>query len=114
MYDEAGRKRIAETVRAAMAWKGMTAAHIEASRRISRASIDRVKRSDPKVSDTVLRGLGDALGLPRDFLLYVGAGDIKRIEATSGDADLVRWAVDLINADGAKPARGTTRKAAGQ
>lgn len=98
--DEAGRRRIAELVRAAMGWQGVTGARIEAGGRLSRATVDRVKRADERVSDTMLRALGDALDLPRDFLIYVGEGDIAAVEAsTRRDAELRHWTVRLIRRD---------------
>ncbi|WBQ02977.1 hypothetical protein [Kribbella sp. CA-293567] len=113
MIDTAGRKRIADLVRAQMGWLGLSGPKIEAGGRVSRATVDRVKRADEKISDNTLRGLGDALSLPRDFLLYVGAGDIERVEAASGDPDLIRWTVERIRADEQQPAPKRTRKAAG-
>lgn len=96
MIDSMGRLRIAELVRAAMGWEGLSGPSIEATGRVSRATVDRVKRADPKVSDTMLRALGDVLGLPRDFLIYVGAGDIEAIEQSSADPDLRRWTLSLF------------------
>lgn len=116
MIDTAGRKRIADLVRAQMGWLGLSGPKIEAGGRVSRATVDRVKRGDERISDTTLRGLGDALSLPRDFLLYMGAGDIERIEAAAGDPDLIRWTVERIKADAdqeEKPAARRARKASG-
>lgn len=95
MIDSRGRARIGETVKAVMAWEGYTGVGIDNTGRISRATINRAKRGDA-ISDTMLRALGDALGLPRDYLLYVGAGNIRRIEASGADPDLIRWTVELI------------------
>lgn len=90
--DNAGRGRIAELVRASMGWQGLSGVAIDGTGRVSRATVDRIKRGDPNVSDTTLRALGDVLGLPRDFLIYVGSGDIAAIrDAASADPDLVRW-----------------------
>jgi hypothetical protein len=97
MIDDQGRIRIGTLVRAAMGWQGLSASRIEAGGRISRATVDRVKRGD-RLSDTMLRALGDTLGLPRDYLLYVGTGDIQKIEASGADPDLIRWTTDLIEA----------------
>lgn len=95
MIDARGRVRIGETVKAVMAWEGYTGVGIDSTGRISRATINRAKRGD-QISDTMLRALGDALGLPRDYLLYVGAGNIRRVEASGADPDLIRWTVELI------------------
>ena len=95
MIDSRGRTRIGETVKAVMAWEGYTGVGIDNTGRVSRATINRAKRGD-QISDTMLRALGDALGLPRDYLLYVGAGDVRKIESSGADPDLIRWTTDLI------------------
>lgn len=97
MIDSRGRVRIGETVKAVMAWEGYTGVGIDNTGRVSRATINRVKRGDV-ISDAMLRALGDALALPRDFLLYVGTGDIKRIETSGAEQDLIRWTTELIQA----------------
>jgi hypothetical protein len=95
MIDARGRTRIGETVKAVMAWDGYTGVGIDSTGRVSRATINRAKRGD-QISDTMLRALGDALGLPRDYLLYVGAGNVRKIESSGADPDLIRWTTDLI------------------
>lgn len=96
--DDRGRERIAELVRAQMAWAGMSGPRIHATGRVSRATVDRVKRKE-EVSETMLRALGDVLGLPRDFLLYVGRGDLVAVQRSAeSDPDLVRWAAELMTA----------------
>lgn len=95
MVDAQGRTRIGETVKAVMAWEGYTGVGIDSTGRVSRATINRAKRGDT-ISDAMLRALGDALDLPRDFLLYVGAGDVRKIQASGADPDLIRWTTDLI------------------
>jgi hypothetical protein len=97
MIDARGRRRIGETVKAVMAWEGYTGVGIDSTGRVSRATINRAKRGDA-ISDTMLRALGDALKLPRDYLLYVGAGNVGKIESSGADPDLIRWTVDLIRA----------------
>lgn len=79
MIDSRGRNRIGEL----------------STGRVSRATINRAKRGDP-ISDTMLRALGDALGLPRDYLLYVGTGNVQKVQASGADPDLIRWTTDLI------------------
>lgn len=103
--DEQGRIWIGRVVRAAMEWEGLTGGRIEAGGRVSRATVDRVKRGDPRVSDRMLRALGGALGLPKDYLLYVKAGDIARIEQSGADHDLIRWTTDLILSSPSEPAQ---------
>lgn len=101
--DEAGRRRIAEFVQAAMGWAGQNAAkRFVGTGRVSKTTIDRVKAGH-EVSETLLRALGDVLDLPRDFLLYIGYGDVDRIErlAHSEDADadrrdLIRWTLEHL------------------
>lgn len=99
MVDARGRHQIGQLVNAVMAWEGLTGVGINNSGRVSRATVNRAKRGD-QISDAMLRALGDALGLPRDFLLYVGTGDLRKIEASGADPDLIRWTVDLIRGDG--------------
>lgn len=94
--DEKGRARIAELVRAQMGWSGISGPSIQRGGRVSRATVDRVKREE-EVSETMLRALGDVLGLPRDFLLYVGRGDIDAIRRSTDDSDLLRWTIELIH-----------------
>lgn len=98
MNDARGRRRIGETIKAVMAWEGYTGVGIHNTGRVSRPTINRAKRGD-QVSETMLRAIGDALNLPRDFLLYVGAGDTRRIESSGADPDLIRWTVELIRSD---------------
>lgn len=95
MIDSRGRARIGETIKAVMAWEGYTGVGIDSTGRVSRASINRAKRGD-HVSDTMLRAIGDALDLPRDFLLYVGAGDVRGIQNSGAEPDVIRWAIHLI------------------
>lgn len=103
---EAGRRRIAEFVHAALGWAGQNASkNLLETGRVSKATLDRVKRSE-EVSDTMLRGLGDVLGLPRDFLLYIGYGEVDRIDRlmieAEGNAnlkDLIRWTLDHLFPD---------------
>lgn len=97
MIDAAGRRRVGALVRAVMAWEGLSGPAIGAQGRVSRASIDRVKRGDDTISDTLLRALGDVLDLPRDFLLYVGNGDVEEVRNSGADPDLVRWTIALMS-----------------
>lgn len=97
VIDHEGRQRVGQLVKAAMAWNGLSGPAIQETGRISRASIDRIKRADPSVSNTVLRAMGDVLGMPRDYLLYVGEGNIDRIRESGADPDLVRWTLDLFH-----------------
>jgi hypothetical protein len=96
VIDAAGRRRIGELVRAVMAWEDLTGDSIGAGGRISRATVDRVKRGDPSVSDTTLHALGDVLELPRGFLLYVGDGDIEAIRQSGADPDLIVWTIRMM------------------
>ena len=66
---------------------------------LSRATVERVKRAE-KVSDTTLRALADALGLPREFLVMVGAGDVEGVAASNADPDLTQWALGLFEEPG--------------
>lgn len=100
---EAGRRRIAEFVHAALGWAGQNAQkNLVGTGRVSKTTVDRVKRAED-VSDTLLRALGDVMGLPRDFLLYIGYGQVQRLERLLADAgedanlrDLIRWTLDHL------------------
>jgi hypothetical protein len=96
VIDQNGRRRIAEQVRAQMGWLGLSGVKVSATGRVSRATLDRVKRCEA-VSDNMLRALGDVLGLPRDYLLYVGQADVDAVmQSAAEDPDLVRWTLSLI------------------
>lgn len=108
-----GRQRIAAFMHATLGWDGQDAMkRLVASGRVSKATIDRVKRGE-NVSDTMLRAMGDALGLPRDFLLDIGLGNVDRIERLYDDPDrtspdwrdLIRWTLDLFPAAPGEPPR---------
>lgn len=104
MIDTQGRSRIGRLVSAEISRRGMTGLRLASSGRPGIATINRIKAGDPRVSLQMLRALGDKLGLPRDFLIYVGTGDVARIRASArpgnpDDADLIRWTEDLIDED---------------
>ena len=82
-----------------MAWRGLTKSQLEAGGRVRRGTVDRVRLGDPTVSDAMLRALGTALGFPSDFLLDVGIGDVRKVAASAGDPDLIRWTIDLMRAN---------------
>jgi hypothetical protein len=100
---EAGRRRIAQFVHAALGWAGQNAQkRLVGTGRVSKATVDRVKRGD-EVSDTMLRALGDVMSLPRDYLLYIGYGEVDRLERLLVEAkddanlrDLIRWTLDHL------------------
>lgn len=108
--DAHGRARISALVKAVLGWEGLSVPKIAATGRPSKATINRIKAGE-EVSETMLRAMGDKLRLPKDFLLYVGTGDTVRIRNSSADPDLVRWTLDLIEAD--QSTGDTTRDAAG-
>lgn len=99
MVDTAGRQRIAQLVRAGMAWQGLSKSRLEASGHVQRGIADRVRLGDPTISDAMLRELATVLGFPSDFLLDVGLGDVGKVAASAGDPDLIRWTIDLLRAD---------------
>jgi hypothetical protein len=98
MIDTQGRARISALVKAVMGWEGMTGPKTAALGRPSIATINRIKAGE-EVTDTMLRAMGDRLKLPKDFLLYVGSGDVARIRNSGADPDLLRWTLDLVEAD---------------
>jgi hypothetical protein len=99
MIDNSGRARIGEFVRKAIAWKQTSAVKVGAMPgRPSRETIQRIVAGE-EVSEVSLLALGTKLGLPADYLIYVGTGDIRRIRRSGADPDLIRVTVDLIEPD---------------
>ncbi|SRR6266498_2312070 len=100
MIDSQGRARIAALVTTVIGRRGTSVAKVGAMPGApSRETIFRVLRKED-VREPMLQALGAKLGLPMDFILYVGAGDVEKIRAAAmDDPDLVRWTVDLIKAD---------------
>lgn len=103
-----GRMRIGRLVNAELGRQGVTAAEVGARGRPRLATIKRIKAGDPNVSETMLRALGDKLGMPRDYLLYVGTGDVRQIEKSGADPDLIRVTLELINSTTPESDRHTT------
>lgn len=101
MIDKRGRARISETVKRVIAWNRTSAVKVGAMPGSpSRETIQRVVAGE-QVSEVMLMALGDKLQLPRDFLIYVGTGDIRKIEASArpgrdDDLDLIRVVVEMI------------------
>lgn len=102
--DAEGRLRIAAFLQALLGWDyPVTAQKLLGSGRVSPATIARAKRGEV-VSDTMLRVIGDVLGLPRDFLIYIGYGNADRIERLLPEAnddfrEVLRWTLDLFAGD---------------
>jgi hypothetical protein len=105
MIDTRGRARISAFVKRAIAWNRTSAVKVGAMPgRPSRETIQRIVAGE-QVSDVMLMALGDKLGLPRDFLIYIGTGDIRKIEASArpghdGDPDLIRWTLEMMRESG--------------
>lgn len=99
MTDETGRRWIAELVSYEVGRLGLTRTRMKQQwSRVSPATVDRVRRGDV-VGDQYLAAIGDLLGMPRGYLEYVGNGDIDRIKGSGGDPDLIRWTIDMIEAE---------------
>jgi len=97
MIDSQGRARIAQFVRDHIERLGTSAEAVGAAPGRPRiATIKRIKAADPDVSDSMLRALGGKLRLPFDWLIYIGAGDVRRIQESGADPDLIRVTLDLI------------------
>lgn len=99
--DRRGRARIAETVKRVIGWNRTSAVKVGAMPGSpSRETIQRIVAGE-QVSDVMLMALGDKLRLPRDFLIYVGTGDVRKIRASArpgrdDDLDLIRVVVEMI------------------
>jgi hypothetical protein len=44
----------------------------------------------------MLRALGDVLQLPRDYLIYVGQGNLAELKRSGAEPDLLRWTLALF------------------
>jgi len=100
MIDSEGRARIARFVRDHIERLGTSAEAVGAAPGRPRiATIKRIKAADPDVSDSMLRALGGKLRLPFDWLIYIGAGDVRRIRESGAEPDLIRVTLDLIQDD---------------
>lgn len=103
---EAGLADVATLVTAALGWKGTSSRALSKEGRISRVTVERIKRGE-RVSDVMLRALGDTLDFPRDFLLYVAYRDLDAIVRAGlvyNDEDLVRWTAELLIGNHGHPA----------
>jgi hypothetical protein len=99
MIDNHGRGRIARFVTDEIARQGLSARALGAQAGRPRLpTIKRIKAGDPEVSETMLRAMGGKLGLPADWLIYIGTGDTRRIRGSGADPDLIRVTLDLITA----------------
>ena len=107
MIDDQGRARIAKLVNHEIARQGRTAKEVGSKGMPSVATIKRIKAGED-VTPEMLDALGGRLGLPRDFILYVGTGDVRRIKASRAEDDLIRWVLDLIAED--RPNTGSRRR----
>lgn len=100
MIDTRGRQRIANFVTALIDLRGTTAVAVgKQPGRPSLPTIKRIKTADPDVSDGMLLALGAKLGLPANYLVYVGTGDTRRISSSGADQDLIRFTLELISED---------------
>lgn len=100
MIDRLGRARIARFVTDEIARRGYTARSLGAAPgRPSLPTIKRIKAADPEVSETMLRAMGGKLGLPADWLIYIGTADQRRIRNSGSNADLVRVTLELFEDD---------------
>ena len=102
MTDAQGRRMLAELVSYEVSRLGLTRTRMrkEWGPVVSPATVDRVRRGEV-VGDQYLAAIGDRLGMPRGFLTYVAEGDIDRIKKSGGDPDLIRWTLDLLDAESA-------------
>lgn len=104
MIDRHGRARIARFVTEEIARRGISTRALGAAPgRPSLPTIKRIKAEDPDVSDTMLRAMGGKLGLPADWLIYIGTGDKRRIANSGADPDLIRVTLDLFDNQSGTP-----------
>jgi hypothetical protein len=97
MIDRHGRARIARFVTDEIARQGMSARSVGARPGSpSLPTIKRIKAGSEDVADTMLRAMGGKLGLPADWLVYIGNGDTRRIRNSGADPDLIRVTLELF------------------
>lgn len=100
MIDNQGRARIGRFVRDQIARQGLGQEEVGAMPgRPSWPTIKRIVAGDPSVSELMLLALGAKLGLPADYLIYIGTGDIHRIKKSGASPDLIRVTIDLVEPD---------------
>lgn len=100
MIDSAGRERIGRFVRDEIARQGTTPEEVGAKPgRPSLVTIKRIKAGDSSVSELMFLALGTKLGLPADYLMYIGTADIKRIRRSGAAPDLIRVTLELFHDD---------------
>lgn len=100
MIDNQGRARIGRFVRDEIARQGLEQKELGAKPgRPGYPTIKRIVAGDPNVSELALLSLGGKLGLPANYLIYVGTGDIRRIKKSGASPDLIQVTVDLIEPD---------------
>ena len=99
MIDDEGRRRIGLVVTKWMAYLGLTDSGIDREEGpLSRSTLGRAKKGE-EMSEEMLLSIEHRLGLPIMFLTHIGEGDIRRIERSSADRDLVLYVIDLIRED---------------
>jgi hypothetical protein len=97
MIDRQGRARIARFVTDEIARQGLTTRALGAAPGRPRLpTIKRIKWADPDVSETMLRAMGGKLKLPADWLIYIGTGDIRKIQNSGATPDLIRVTLELF------------------
>jgi ABC-type Fe3+-hydroxamate transport system substrate-binding protein len=97
MIDNQGRTRIGRFVRDEIARQGSDQREVGARPgRPGFPTIKRIVAGDPNVSELMLLALGGKLGLPANYLIYVGTGDIRRIKKSGASPDLIQVTIDLI------------------
>ena len=98
MIDRHGRARIARFVTDEIARQGLSTRSLGAAPGRPRLpTIKRIKAADEDVSETMLRAMGGKLGLPADWLIYIGTADKRRISNSGADPDLIRVTLDLFD-----------------
>ncbi|HEY9367017.1 hypothetical protein [Streptomyces sp.] len=106
MIDRHGRARIARFVTDEIARRGLSTRSLGAAPGRPRLpTIKRIKAADADVSETMLRAMGGKLGLPADWLIYIGVGDMRKIRNSGADPDLIRVTLDLFSDPNPLPER---------
>lgn len=81
---------VAKVIRAEAPHRGFTLDQIAKRAGKDRTHISRMAKGTAVSLDT-LRAFNGALGLPRDFLVYVARHDLASIATADAEPDLARW-----------------------
>lgn len=90
MLEHEDWRLVRAVIDAETAFQGRTQTELCKTAGIDRTVFTTMNRGRP-VTDAILRRIEGALGLPREFLLYVARHDFGAMEETDASGDLIRF-----------------------